>query len=83
MIAHLLEIYKGIYGMFLDAVGPYVQMVENGDDLGAQQNLLISPKMYRQFIKPAEQELYDADPREGAQRRALPPHRWRHLRRDP
>ena len=58
IIAHLLEIYKGIYGLFLDAVGPYVHMVEIGDDLGAQQNLLISPQMYRNFIKPAEQELY-------------------------
>ncbi len=58
IIAHLLEVYKGIFTMFLDAVGPYVHMVEIGDDLGAQQNLLISPKMYRQFIKPAEQELY-------------------------
>ncbi len=59
IIAHLLEIYKGVYSMFLDAVGPYVHMVENGDDLGAQQNLIISPKMYRQFIKPAETELYN------------------------
>ena len=58
IVAHLLEIYKGIYTLFLDAVGPYVHMVETGDDLGAQQNLIISPKMYRQFIKPAEQELY-------------------------
>ncbi len=58
VIAHLLEIYKGVYALFLDAVGPYVQMVEIGDDIGAQQNLLISPKMYRKFIKPAEQELY-------------------------
>lgn len=58
IIAHLLEIYKGIYGMFLDAVGPYVQMVEIGDDLGTNRSLLISPRMYREFIKPAEQELY-------------------------
>ena len=58
IIAHLLEIYKDIYRMFLDAVGPYVQMVEIGDDLRAQNNLLISPAMYREFIKPAEKELY-------------------------
>jgi uroporphyrinogen decarboxylase len=58
IIAHLLEVYKDIYGTFLDAVGPYVHMVEIGDDLGANQNLLISPQMYRDFIKPAEQELY-------------------------
>ena len=58
IIAHLLEIYKDVYGMFLDAVGPYVQMVEVGDDLGGKDNLLISPEMYREFIKPAEIELY-------------------------
>jgi len=58
IIGHLLEIYKGVYAMFLDAVGPYVQMVEIGDDLGTQQSLLISPAAYRQFIKPAERELY-------------------------
>ena len=44
--------------MFLDSVGPYVQMVEVGDDLGGRDNLLISPEMYREFIKPAEIELY-------------------------
>jgi len=35
-----------------------VQLVEYGDDLGSQQNLLISPSMYREFLKPAEKELY-------------------------
>ena len=58
IISHLLEIYEGVYTMFLDAVGPYVQMVETGDDLGTQQSLLISLAAYRQFIKPAEKELY-------------------------
>ena len=33
MIAHLVEIYVDVYEMFLDAVGPYVQMVEVCDDL--------------------------------------------------
>jgi len=58
VIDHILEIHIGVYAMFLDAVGPYVQMVEAADDLGGQQNLLISPKMYRQFIKPAQKKLY-------------------------
>ncbi len=58
IIAHLLEIYKGIYGMFLDAAGPYVQMVEYGDDLGAQNNPLISPRMFAAFLAPAEKELF-------------------------
>jgi uroporphyrinogen decarboxylase len=59
IIGHLLDIYKDVYGMFLDAVGPYVQTVEVGDDLGSQQGLLISASMYRRFFKPAERELYD------------------------
>jgi len=58
IIAHLLEIYKDIYTLFLDAIGPFVQMVEISDDLGSQNNLIISPEMYREFIKPAELELY-------------------------
>jgi uroporphyrinogen decarboxylase len=59
IIDHILAIYKDVYSMFLEAVGPYVQMVEIGDDLGTQESLLISPEMYRRFIKPAQQELYD------------------------
>ena len=59
IINHLLEIYKDVYTMFLDAVGPFVQMVEVSDDLGSQDNLLISPQMYREFLKPAEFELYN------------------------
>lgn len=43
--------------MFLDAVSLYVQMIEYGDDLGGQQNMLISPAMYRNFLKPAEKAL--------------------------
>jgi len=33
-------------------------MVEISDDLGSQNSLIISPTMYREFIKPAELELY-------------------------
>ena len=58
IISHLLEVYKDIYTMFLDAAGPYVQMVEIGDDIGAQNSLLLSPAMYRDFIKPAQKDLY-------------------------
>lgn len=63
-IAHLiiqgtLDVYKEVYDMFLQAVGPYVHMVEYGDDLGSQDSSLISPDMYREFIKPAQKELFD------------------------
>lgn len=58
LINHLLKIYKDVYSMFLEEVGPFVQMVEVSDDLGSQENLIISPEIYRQFIKPAQKELY-------------------------
>lgn len=57
LLDHLLTFYLNVYRMFLDAVGPYVQMIEYGDDLGGQQYMLISPAMYRTFLKPADQAL--------------------------
>jgi uroporphyrinogen decarboxylase len=58
LLSRLLDIYKEVWGMFLDAVGSNVQMVEYGDDLGAQNNLLISPAMYQAFLKPREADLF-------------------------
>ena len=57
IIDGILDVHLKVYDMFLAAVGPYVHMVETGDDLGAQDNLLISPATYRQFIKPAQTKL--------------------------
>ena len=37
---------------FLGAVGPYIDVVLFGDDLGMQRGPQISPKMYREFFKP-------------------------------
>ena len=55
----LLERYIEFYAVYLEAVGPYVQIVAVGDDLGMQTGLLISPKLYRRLIKPRHKELYD------------------------
>ena len=37
---------------YLDAVGDYVQVVQNNDDFGSQTGLLVSPEIYRKFFKP-------------------------------
>ncbi len=37
---------------FLGAVGPYIDVINFGDDLGAQNQPQISPRMYREFFKP-------------------------------
>ncbi|MGA9349440.1 MAG: uroporphyrinogen decarboxylase family protein [Anaerolineae bacterium] len=55
----LLELYIEFYAVYLEAVGPYVQIVALGDDLGMQTGPLISPALYRRLIKPRHKELYD------------------------
>ncbi|MHC4214972.1 MAG: uroporphyrinogen decarboxylase family protein [Planctomycetota bacterium] len=59
LLEQLLIFYKDAYSIFLDAVGPYVQIVETADDLGSQDALLISPELYRKFIKPLEKQFYE------------------------
>jgi uroporphyrinogen decarboxylase len=44
--------------VFLEAVGPYIDIVLFGDDLGMQTGPLISPAMYREFFKPRHQRLW-------------------------
>lgn len=55
----LTENAVGFWDAFLTAVGDYVQVVAQGDDVGMQTGPYISPKMYRQFIKPCHKRLND------------------------
>ena len=48
----LVEIHLRNLERFLSAVGPYIDVVVFGDDLGAQNGPQISPRMYREFFKP-------------------------------
>ena len=57
IIDKTLKIHLKMWEMFLDVTGPYLAMVETADDLGGQENPLISPRMYRKFIKPAQQKV--------------------------
>jgi uroporphyrinogen decarboxylase len=43
---------------WLGAVGPYIDIILFGDDLGGQKGPLISPQMYRQMIKPFHRKLW-------------------------
>lgn len=42
----------------LDAVGDNVLVISEADDLAAQNSLLVSANMYRQFIKPRHKKLF-------------------------
>ena len=49
----------GFWDIYLEEVGEFVQVVCQGDDLGTQIGPWISPKMYREWIKPRHKELFD------------------------
>ena len=50
---HLLNLEK-----WLGAVGPYIDIILFGDDLGGQNGPLISPAMYRRYYKPYHRKLW-------------------------
>ena len=43
---------KQLMGTFLNELGDHVDIIKIGDDLGTQESLMISPRMYRQILKP-------------------------------
>jgi uroporphyrinogen decarboxylase len=43
---------KQLMGRFLDELGDNVDIIKIGDDLGTEKSLMISPKMYREILKP-------------------------------
>lgn len=52
-----LELHIGLWENILQEIGDIIDMACTGDDLGTQSNLLISPSMYRNLIKPRQREL--------------------------
>jgi uroporphyrinogen decarboxylase len=50
----LVEIHLKNLERFLGAVGPFIDIVLFGDDLGMQKGPQISPRMYREFFQPRE-----------------------------
>lgn len=55
----LAEIYADTYELVLREAGPYVQIVEAQDDLGAQLQPLISPKTWREIFKAPQKYIFD------------------------
>jgi uroporphyrinogen decarboxylase len=55
----LVEIHLGNLEKFMAAVGPYIDIIVFGDDLGMQTGPQISPSMYREFFKPRHKVLWN------------------------
>ena len=54
----LLELNMAFLDEYLGAVGQYLQVVALSDDLGTQKGPMISPALYRKFVKPRQKELF-------------------------
>lgn len=48
-----------LWDAFLTAVGDYIHVAAQGDDVGMQNSTYISPEMYRRFIKPRQKRIFD------------------------
>jgi len=59
LMDRILETLKRMWSRYMEAVGPYVQIAYVTDDLGSQSSLLISPKLFREMLKPRMEELHD------------------------
>ena len=56
----LTELHLQSLERFLPVVGPYIDLINLGDDLGIQAGPLCSPQMYREFFLPRHRQIYAA-----------------------
>lgn len=54
----VVQIHLRNLDRFLAAVGPYIDIILFGDDLGMQKGPQISPRMYREFFQPRERLMW-------------------------
>lgn len=52
LLKRISVLCKTLMGHFLEAAGDNLDIIKIGDDLGTQNSLLMSPKMYREYLKP-------------------------------
>jgi len=56
---HVLERHLSIIGRMLDAVGDNIDVVLYADDVGFQDQTMVSPELYRKFLKPRQARLFE------------------------
>jgi len=52
LLKKITSLCKTLMGHFLEEAGDILDIIKIGDDLGTQTSLIMSPKMYRQYLKP-------------------------------
>lgn len=56
----IVEIKIEFYKKAAEKLGKYINFIREGDDVGGQEALLISPEMYYEYIKPRHKQLFEA-----------------------
>ncbi|NMC29046.1 MAG: hypothetical protein GYA45_03125 [Pelolinea sp.] len=59
LLRKITDLCKTLMGHFLEAAGENLDIIKIGDDLGTQEKLMISPRMYRQILKPFHAEFIE------------------------
>ena len=57
VMRNVLDVRKRNAELYLREVGDYIDVIQLADDLASQDNLLISPKLYQELVKPYQLEL--------------------------
>jgi uroporphyrinogen decarboxylase len=57
-LERLVEIHLANLERYLAAVGPYIDIISFGDDLGSQNGPQISPRMYAELFKPRHARMW-------------------------
>jgi uroporphyrinogen decarboxylase len=60
LFQRLTDYYVAVYRSYMQAVGDYIQMVIYYEDLSGQDGPLISPALYRKFVKPCHRKIFQA-----------------------
>ena len=58
LMKRVRDITMKMADQFLQEVGPYIDVVATGDDIGTQRGLMISPNMYRELLYPLQKEQF-------------------------
>lgn len=58
LFQRLTDYYVAVYRNYLQAVGDYIQMVIYYEDLSGQEGPLMSPALYKKFIKPCHRRIF-------------------------
>jgi len=54
----LADFYVALYRNYMQTVGDFIQMLIYYEDLSGQEGPLISPAMYRQYVKPCHRRIF-------------------------